>query len=267
MGFMVIRVADLVIALRAEHDGLADLVGGFAPQDLVRTSGADEWSVAQVLSHLGSGAVINLTTLDAALGIAPPPAPDFPRQVWARWDAMEAREQAAELLAADRALVERYESIPAAESARIRVHFPWMPSPMPLADAARMRLNEVALHSWDVRVAFDPGAVVSEVSVPLLMTGIPGLVGRVARPEALADRPATVAVTTVAPDSHLTLAIGESAAIYFDHPASGENRLTLPAECWLRLVTGRLRAEHTPVGVHSTGPVGLEQLRAVFPGY
>ena len=41
----------------------------------------------------------------------------------------------------------------------------------------------------------------------------------------------------------------------------------LPAESWLRLVTGRLDAAVTPAGVSVTGALTLDELRAIFPGY
>jgi len=54
-------------ALRAVHDDLVGRVGGYADADLTRPSGASEWTVAQVLSHLGSGAEIALAGYRAAL--------------------------------------------------------------------------------------------------------------------------------------------------------------------------------------------------------
>ena len=62
-----------VDALRATHDELAAVVRGLADDELLAPSGASEWPVAQVLSHLGSGAEIGLATLQAALTGAPCP--------------------------------------------------------------------------------------------------------------------------------------------------------------------------------------------------
>ena len=57
----------LIDALRTEHNALADLVKTLDGPDLVRASGATEWTVAQVLSHLGSGSEISLATLEVAI--------------------------------------------------------------------------------------------------------------------------------------------------------------------------------------------------------
>ena len=47
-----------IAALRSEYDTLADLVRTLTDEQLAAPSGAAEWTVAQVLSHLGSGAEI-----------------------------------------------------------------------------------------------------------------------------------------------------------------------------------------------------------------
>ena len=64
-----------------------------SPEQLSRQSGATEWSVAQVLSHLGSGAEIALARLAPA--VAGEAVPEIDNQsVWDRWNAMSPEEQA-----------------------------------------------------------------------------------------------------------------------------------------------------------------------------
>jgi hypothetical protein len=62
------------------------------------------------------------------------------------------------------------------------------------------------------------------------------------------------------------LVIGEKAELA-DRPADADAVLTLPAESWLRLVSGRLAPARTPDGVSVSGAITLEQLRQIFPGY
>jgi hypothetical protein len=52
-----------------------------------------------------------------------------------------------------------------------------------------------------------------------------------------------------------------------DTPDTADGTLNLPAESWLRLVSGRLAEANTPSGVVATGAVSLPQLRQIFPGY
>jgi len=87
--------ADAVIdALRSGYDSLADRVSGFSDEDLAEPSGAAEWDISQVLSHLGSGAEISRAAVQAALDGEPNPGPDFNHAVWDRWNAMTGRERA-----------------------------------------------------------------------------------------------------------------------------------------------------------------------------
>src|SRR4051812_33761070 len=93
-----------IAALRANHDQLAALVAEAGPDDLRRTSGATEWTVADVLSHLGSGSELWLVRLRA--GIAGVEAGEVDNHaVWDRWNAWSPEEQAAGFLENQGALV------------------------------------------------------------------------------------------------------------------------------------------------------------------
>ncbi|GAB2928701.1 hypothetical protein GCM10027047_26750 [Rhodococcus aerolatus] len=152
---MTALVDRTIAALRAEHDVLADVVARVDDDQLTAPSGASRWSVADVLSHLGSGA--QNTLADVAAGLGGDAVPDGSHQsVWDRWNAMSPREQADEYLAADAELVARFEALGAAQRADARMPFRRLPDPLTMAAFAGMRLDELALHSWDVRVALDP---------------------------------------------------------------------------------------------------------------
>ena len=259
--------ADQTIAvLRSGHDALAALVRDLDPDDLTRPSGASEWSVAQVLSHLGSGAEINLAGLEAALTGAPVPDGDFNTQVWARWDAMSPTEQAEGFLAANEKLVERYESLDATARENLRINLGFLPEPVDVATAARFRLTEFALHQWDVEVGFNPYASVAPDAVALLLDQIGLLLGWIARVDALGGKRATIAVRLSDPERAFGLRLGERVELT-EPVEQADGELVVPAEAWLRLAAGRLAAERTPDGVTITGPVGLDDLRRVFPGF
>ncbi|MEP7111893.1 MAG: maleylpyruvate isomerase N-terminal domain-containing protein [Ilumatobacteraceae bacterium] len=59
-------VTDRQAALEASAQRLATSVGQLSPDQLTGRSYASEWSIAQVLSHVGSGAVIMRAGIDAA---------------------------------------------------------------------------------------------------------------------------------------------------------------------------------------------------------
>lgn len=84
-----------IAALRSTHDEMAALVPGLSDDQLTHRSGAAEWTVAQVLSHLGSGAEITRASLRAAVGDASASDEDFNQGVWDRWNALGPVEQAA----------------------------------------------------------------------------------------------------------------------------------------------------------------------------
>src|SRR6478609_6223862 len=80
------NLADRTIALlRRQHDQLVGIVSGLSDDDLLLPSGASEWPVAQVLSHLGSASEIFLGTLRGET--------TDNQAIWARWDASAPREQ------------------------------------------------------------------------------------------------------------------------------------------------------------------------------
>lgn len=92
---------------RAIHDDLATVVPGLSEVQLSGPSGASEWPVAQVLSHLGSGAELALAGLTATVSWVPAPAPEFNQTVWDRWNTIGPRDPAAGFLRHDAALVRR----------------------------------------------------------------------------------------------------------------------------------------------------------------
>ena len=272
--------ADRVIAaLRSGHDGLVAFVSPLSDDDLTHSSGASEWDVSGVLSHLGSGAVINLATLEAALTGEPNPGREFNQSVWNEWNAKSPRERADDFLAADAALVEAYEALDADQRESLRIDVGFLPAPIDVATAARMRLNEQALHSWDARVGFDETATIAPEATAELLSGSGDLLGFIAKTDELAGRELVIEITTSEPSAVFALHLAERASIDFDYDTvdvgagevdarpSADATLTLPAEAWLRLSTGRLGAEHTPAGVAITGAADLDLLRRVFQGY
>lgn len=259
--------ADAVIAaLRSGHDTLAAHVRDLPEADLTGLSGASEWDVSQVLSHLGSGAEIHLATVEAALAGEPNPGFEFNKGVWARWDAMKPAERAEGFLAANDALLAKYESLGAATLADLRIDMGFLPAPVDVATAASLRLSEYTFHSWDVRVGGDPQAVLAAEAVPLLTGTLGGMFGWLAKSDALGGRTLTLRVETTGPDAVHGLRLADKVELT-DAPADADGVLRLPAEAWLRLVVGRLSPQHTPAAVQTSGEADLALLRQVFQGF
>lgn len=249
-------------ALRASHDRLAGIVATLDSADLRKQSYAKEWSIADVLSHLGSGAEIFELLVNAGLGGEAPGQEDNQR-IWDVWNARSPEEQASQSVAANEALVSRVESLTPDQLAAFRVAM-FGGMIMDAAGVLRMRLSEHAVHSWDVAVAVDPAARVSQDAVELLIAGLPQLMQWMGRK---AGSPALVAVTTTNPDATYTLDTGGVTLT----PGSGEVPASafaeLPAEALLRLVYGRLDDSAVASGEVRLSGVTLPDLQAVFPGF
>jgi uncharacterized protein (TIGR03083 family) len=260
--------ADAVIAaLRSGFDDLAGLVSGLTDQQLAGPTGADEWDVSQVLSHLGSGAEIAQNTLQVSLEGKPNPGPEFNKPIWARYDAASPRERLEWFLAANEALTQSLESLSEETRQHLKYNMDFLPAPIDVATAASYRLNELALHSWDVRVGFDPAATVAPEATPHLLTIAGNLAGFLGKPDALDGTAAVIAVTTTDPGQSFTLTLGEKISVSAGGPEQADGALTLPAEAWLRLLTGRLKPQYTPEEITATGAASLDLLRRVFPKF
>jgi uncharacterized protein (TIGR03083 family) len=260
-----------IAALRLSHDRLSALAGKLDDDGLARQSMCTEWSVAQVLGHLGSGAEIALANLEANLAGAEPPGMENHPPIWERWNAMAPREVAERFADADRRVVEAFEGLDAAQLAEVRVKLPFLPDRIDIATAVGFRLNEHTLHSWDAFAAFDSSATLAPESVELLIDRLPfmvGLIGRFAPRETRPAETTTITVETTDPTRRYELELGDSAEL---RPADGDattsGSLAIPAEAMLRLVAGRLRPDRPSGDAEPTGGLSLADLRRAFPGY
>jgi uncharacterized protein (TIGR03083 family) len=254
-----------IVALRTNHDDLAAFVPTLSLEQLGGPSGASEWTVAQVLSHLGSGSEIALAGYRAAIADTDAPDQAFNEGVWARWNAASPQEQADGFLEHNAVLVSELEALSPEQRETLEVKLGFLPTPLPLAAIAGMRLNEAAQHAWDVHVALDPAAGVDAEAAAVLAEQFSGtlsfLLGFTGKADALSS-PALVAIE----GTSYAIAIGDVVSFT---AAVAEPTATFhgPLEAALRLIGGRLTAAHTSAKVSVSGNVSLADLRRVFPGY
>lgn len=254
------RARQVIGPYRRSHDAMSAQVAAFGEGDLLRPSGATEWNVAQVLSHLGSSSEIALSTLRS--GAADPSASP---SVWARWDAMAPEVQAREFVRAEGELVAGLEALDDEQIASSTIDLGFLPMPVDVSAFVALRLSEVGLHRWDVDVAFEPDATVASYLVPVLLADIPPMVPMLARPEGLTS---VIAFDVTEPDRRLRLRIADGAATMTGDGDDRANTVVhLPAESFVRLTSGRLRPEHTPRSVRVEGELSLAEIRRIFPGY
>jgi uncharacterized protein (TIGR03083 family) len=255
-----------IATLRESHDTLDSLVRPLTPEQVRGQSYDTEWSIGQVLSHLGSGAEIALLMLPGALGEAEPVGREAFPPVWEVWNAKSPDEQAADGLASDEKHVQSLEALTDEQLDAISMDFFGMMQ-LDAAGMVRMRLSEHVMHTWDVAVMADPAATVQADAVELLIDNVPQFLARRAKPLA---EPFSARITATDPDRDYLLSSGESVTMTEwpgDATAAGDvPHVSMPAEALLRLAYGRLDPGHTPASV-SADADALNKLRAIFPGF
>ena len=246
-----------VDALRTSVERLRNLASSMDERELTAGAYPTEWTVAQVLSHLGSGAVITQRRLEDALAGEDTPD-DFAPGVWDTWNAKGPVAQRDDALAADVALLARIEAVPPEE--RNTFAFAMGPMTLDFAQFVGMRLNEHAFHTWDIEVVADPAATIP-VPVAALVADNLELVAR------FTGRPTgdttTITVATTDPERRFTVELTPGGVALTPGAAAESPDVELPAEAFARLVYGRLDVEHTPASERGRA---LDILRRLFPG-
>jgi uncharacterized protein (TIGR03083 family) len=254
-----------VTTLRQSHDHLAGIVGSLDAGAVEGPSYCSDWNVAQVLSHLGSGAEIGLANLEAMVAGEPAPARELYQSIWDTWNAKSPADMAADALVSDEKHVSRLEGLSDEQLDGLSSQF--MGRTLDATGIVGMRLAEHAVHVWDIEVTVDPAAQIQPGATALIVGLLPSRVGRLARGDKPASAPLEVAVETVVPAGQYTLSVGDDVTLVDGPTAEPTARLELPAEALIRLVYGRLDAEHTPDAVVVGGPVTLDEWRVLFPGF
>jgi uncharacterized protein (TIGR03083 family) len=244
-------------ALRSSVEHLSAVAARIDPSKFDSPAYPTEWSIADVLSHIGSGAVILQRRAD---DIVEGRATDdgFNQSVWDEWNAKPAAAQVADALVADAALLKCLESLTGDQ----REGFKFQMGPMTLdfAGMVGLRLNEHVLHTWDVEVTLDPAAALPDDEASAVVDNLQMIVQFTGKPS---GETRVWHVRTTNPARDFTLSFGpESVKLSAGEP-SGAADLELPAESFVRLVYGRLDPDHTPSTIDGRD---LDELRRAFPG-
>jgi uncharacterized protein (TIGR03083 family) len=255
-----------IVALRNSHNRLVSMVRSLDAAQVRGPSYASDWTIAQVMSHLGSGAEIAQMMLPVALGEAEPLDGGAFQPVWSVWNAKSPDDQVADGLAYDETQVQALEQLSAADLDKIS--FPFIGTTLDAAGLVRLRLGEHAVHSWDIAVMLDPAARVAPEAVALLIDNVPAFIApRLGKPQGEELR---YRIITTDPGRDYLLTVTDSVSITDwpgdDAAAAATPVMRMPAEALLRLSYGRLDPDHTPADV-AAEPADLDRLRRVFPGF
>jgi uncharacterized protein (TIGR03083 family) len=237
------RMPDATHALRSSVDRLADLVHSLDDTVIVQQAYPEEWTIADVMSHLGSGAVIARGTLQASLDNVEP-ADDFNQQVWDEWNAKTPRAKVNDAVAADTEMVSALEATHPDDRARFKLAM----GPLELDWDAflGMRLNEHLIHEWDIAVALDPTVALAADGTDLVVDNLELIARFTSRPK---GDPRTIVTSTTQPERWFVVTIEPNQVGFTSAEPEGEPDLSMPAESLIRLVYGRLDPDHTPTSV------------------
>jgi uncharacterized protein (TIGR03083 family) len=258
-------MAERLAALEASVTRLASLVQGLAPEQLNDQSYASQWSVADVLSHLGSGAVIMRRSVDATVS-GGTVEDGFNQSVWDEWNAKTPEAKASDALAADQALIDRLTEV--SDDERASFQFSMGPMTLDFDRFLTMRLSEHLLHTWDVEVPTDPSATLPADAAAFVLDVLPMITSFVGKSD---GNERVVTIHTTSPDRVFELTVQPERVALAPSPGSATEApgdaaptdVELTSEEFVRLVYGRLDPAHTSPSAESPE---LDRLRKVFPG-
>ncbi|MGW0082219.1 maleylpyruvate isomerase family mycothiol-dependent enzyme [Streptomyces sp. NPDC003393] len=251
-------------ALHASSTRLADTVASLSEQDLNRPSTAEGWSIAQVLSHLGSAAEISTTLLRRGIaGDTRGPSRQEVEPVWERWNALSPLAQREAWQTADARHLDLLDSLDTRQQKSVRV--PYFAGPLSVPVYAGYRLSEHSVHAWDIEAALSPEATIPHAEVELLWERLDLVATRFRDADTLTRlAPAQLALHLTGPERTVLLDLGAELHLYPCEPAEPAATVTGTAETVLRLVYGRTRPTDS---IMTSGAVTRADLEALFPGF
>lgn len=137
----------VITALRQSEDRLASIVQSLSPPELKERSYHD-WSIAQVMSHLGSQAELFEGWLTSGLEGVEPPGRETMQPVWDAWNARDPEAQASDSLDWNERFIQRLEALSEAELDQF--HLSLFGMDLDASAFLRMRLSEHAVHTWEL---------------------------------------------------------------------------------------------------------------------
>jgi uncharacterized protein (TIGR03083 family) len=236
---------------------LRSTIEGLSESQYVASAYPTEWTVADVMSHIGSAAIIFKRGIDDSLEGRDSP-PQFNQSVWDVWNDKTPHAQVTDCLAADQALLTRLLEMTPDEKARYFLTSG--PMTFDFDRAVRLRLGEHVFHTWDIEEALNPQATLQSAAVPFLFANLELLMRFAAKPS---GHEHTLHIRTTDPQKEFALTQSADGVTLNEVEGVELFDLELPAEAFLRLAYGRLDEKHTPAGVDTTH---LAELRQVFPG-
>jgi uncharacterized protein (TIGR03083 family) len=254
---------------RAEYDSLLAYLEQLPPEGWTEQSACKDWQVYQVVSHIGSQPEIVGGAIKSAVTGGEPMTDEQRKAIWAHFDSLQPHEV---LPAFRKNNDDYYKLLDSFGDAELGRTIPWFIGPAPMAVVLASRLNEQALHQWDVRWARDKRAKLTPEAVPTLieLNLMPQFAARLAKPDQaprLAGKPIQFLLRD--PEDTITVEASQDGTTV-SHTRATSPALTaeLSAEAFARLIWGRY---DTRAGLQSgelklSDPSLADELQGLLPG-
>src|SRR5579875_439706 len=215
---MTSSARDQLTLLRRGHDRLFELVVALTPDELSRQSYCRDWCVADVLSHLGSGAEIFKESALAGMERRPAVEKEEMEAIWRRWDALSPVEKAERSARCDDDFLVTLEELDEESLEAVVFVFP-DGRRAGAKEALALRLTETTIHSWDVEVTFEPSARLRPEAVGLLLDRLATSAPRWGEAAGW-DGPPAVVISTSEPARQFLLSVGDGVS-WSEEPEPG----------------------------------------------
>ncbi len=253
LGRFDVTMPDPFAVIRSSVDRLTTIVGPLDDDEIAGRAFPKDWSIADVCSHLGSGAEIWQRRVADALERSDTPD-DFNDRVWDTWNAKSPRAKVDDAIVAMEAFISAIDALTADERARLQV--PIGPMSFDFESFLGLRANEHVLHEWDIAVAIDPETTLAADGVETVIDNL-DLVGRfTAKPT---GERREITVRTYLPGRSFRVTLDTESVAFAQTEVVDHVDVEMPAESFIRLVYGRL--DPTPAQNEA-----VDVLRLVFPG-
>jgi uncharacterized protein (TIGR03083 family) len=261
---------EVLTALKREDQSLRQEVDSQPSSYVEQDSFCSEWKNYQVISHLGSGAEIFQHSLEAALDGKEALTPEGRQAIWGYFDGLAPQEVYPQYKDRVGKLIAYLEALPESKQNEI---VPTFAGNLPLPKAVLMRLNEMALHVWDLQVKRDPSTKLDDKAAALLLPMVVDRLPNRAKREGLDElRGRRVGFDiSGAASSQFTLTPGtEQASVEQGLPANALFTVKMSAEAFERLVSGREpidKAVTAGTAQVSGDTSSMTSLNKIFSGY
>ena len=169
-----------IALLRSESDALAEFLAGLDDAGWARQSACDAWTVADAASHIAQGSQGSSLALTRARNGDPSP-PEGSRLLEAGDRASEPTAERAIAFRTGKAASELLQAYREGADLLVQTALELQPEDwekpsfhrrglIPVHENITRRIQEIAIHGWDIRSAFDPASEISEAGAQEIAT-------------------------------------------------------------------------------------------------